>query len=717
MKKETSRSSATANFLLEIGTEEIPASYIPPVLEQLRAAGRSWLPGSAPVAWGTPRRFLLFLPGLPRYRESEVWGPPLDRARDAAGGWNQAATGFARSRGMNPSDLAVGERNGKPYVKLLVRRETGEEIAAAIPGLLQALAFPKSMRWLGGSKFRFARPVRWLVCLWGKKVLKVEAAGLRAGRKTSGHRFFGRGPWTLPEADLKAYERLLEAKHVLADPERRREAILKGLVEEGRRFNPAISSADFNPELVEEVSYLVEWPRVLAGSFEERFLSLPPEVLITPMEAHQRYFPLRGKGGALLPAFLFVANGPFPDSEEISRNNSRVLRARLADAGFFWKEDVSRPLAERVDKLKGVVFHQKLGSYFEKAGRLSRLAPRVAEGMGMGSDGRAVVARAALLAKADLATAMVTEFTELQGTMGARYALASGEKPEVARAIGEHYAPRLALGALPESLPGLALALADRLDTVAAFVSAGILPSGSQDPYALRRSALGAIRILLEKDLPLSLSALSREAIEGLGLTAERAAAALPETLRFFQSRLQGYLEGSGVAADLSAAVLASGWDDLRDLKRRFEALRSLAGTETLMAAATVVERTGNIVRPARPLPPGEIREDLLKEKEEASLWEAYRVRASSVREAIGRGDYRLATELYAGAFSRPLHDFFDRVMVNVEDEGLRLNRLRLLATVNRLYAEPVADLSLLQYERGEHLFSGAGACGDRAGK
>ncbi len=717
MKKETSRSSATANFLLEIGTEEIPASYIPPVLEQLRAAGRSWAPGSSPVAWGTPRRFLLFLPGLPRYRDNEVWGPPLDRARDAAGGWNQAAAGFARSRGMKPSDLAVGERNGKPYVKLLVRRETGEEIAAAIPSLLQGLAFPKSMRWLNGSKFRFARPVRWLVCLWGKKVLKVEAAGLRAGRKTSGHRFFGRGPWTLPEADLKAYERLLEAKHVLADPERRKEAILKDLVAEGRRFNPAISPADFSPELVEEVSYLVEWPRVLAGSFEERFLSLPPEVLITPMESHQRYFPLRGKGGALLPAFLFVANGPFPDGDEIARNNSRVLRARLADAEFFWKEDVSRPLAERVEKLKGVVFHQKLGSYFEKAERLARLAPRVAERMGIGSAGIAVVARAALLAKADLATAMVTEFTELQGTMGERYALASGENPEVARAIGEHYAPRLALGALPESLSGLALALADRLDTVAAFVSAGILPSGSQDPYALRRSALGAIRILMEKDLPLSLSALSGEAIAGLGLPVERAASVLRETLAFYQSRLQGYLEGRGVAADLSAAAIASGWDDLRDLKRRLEAFRGLAGSEILMAAATVVERTGNILRPARPLPPGEIRDDLLKEPEEASLWEAYRVRASSVREAIGRGEYRLATELYADAFSRPLHDFFDRVMVNVEDEGLRLNRLRLLDAVNRLYAEPVADLSLLQYERGEHLFSGAVAEGDRSGK
>jgi glycyl-tRNA synthetase beta chain len=711
------RSQQTLNFLLEIGTEEIPAFYIPPVLEQLKAAGKSWAPGSAPVAWGTPRRLLLFLPGLPRYRENEVWGPPLDRARDAEGRWNQAASGFAQSRGKKAEDLTVGDKNGKKYVKLLVRRETGEEIAGEIPGLIQSLAFPKSMRWVEGSKARFARPVRWLVCLWGRKVLRVEAAGLKAGRQTLGHRFFGRGPWTLKEADLGAYERLLQAKYVLVDPEKRRETIVEGLLAEGRKHYPELAVADFDSRLIDEVCFLVEYPKVLVGSFEERFLTLPPEVLVTPMQSHQRYFPIRGKGGNLLPCFLFVANGPFPDGEEIARNNARVLRARLADAEFFWKEDCARPLADRVEKLKGVVFHQKLGSYFEKARRLSRLAPLVAGEMGMEEEAIADVSRAALLAKADLATAMVTEFTELQGTMGRRYALASGEKDEVARAIGEHYSPRLAAGELPESRPGIALALADRLDTVAAFVSAGILPSGSQDPFALRRSALGAIRILMEKDLPLSLSALAREAIAGLNAPSDRSESMLRETLAFFQSRLQGYLEGTGVPADISAAVLASGWDDLRDVKRRIQAVRGMQGTPTLLAATTVAERTCNIVRSSRPLPAGEVRADLFREKEEKGLHDAYLAHAASVREAIGRGDYRGATEAYARAFSRPLHDFFDKVMVNVEDEGLRLNRLRLLDAVNRLYADQAADLSLLQFERGEHLFSAPNASGDRDGK
>ncbi|MCX6350053.1 MAG: glycine--tRNA ligase subunit beta, partial [Candidatus Aureabacteria bacterium] len=510
------------NFLLEIGVEEIPASYIPPVLEQLKAAGKSWAPESVPVAWGGPRRLLLFLPDLPRFREIEIWGPPLDRAREPDGRWNQAALGFARSRGKQAEDLTVGEKNGKKYVQLAVRREVGEEIAGEIPGLIQSLNFPKAMRWVPGSKVRFARPIRWLVCLWGKKVLKVEAAGLTAGRKTYGHRFFGRGPWALKEADLEAYESLLLTHFVLVDPAKRREAIVAGILRAQRQFRPETAPSDLDPNLLDEVCFLVEYPKVLVGRFEERFLSLPPEVLITSMKAHQRYFPVFGEGGNLLPVFLFAANGPFPDGEEIARNNARVLRARLADAEFFWKADAATPLAERMEKLKGVIFHQKLGNYFAKAERLQRLAPLVAERMGLNAEALLSASRAALLAKADLTTAMVTEFTELQGTMGRHYALASGEKPEVARAIGEHYSPRGAAAALPESGPGIALALADRLDTVAAFVSAGILPTGSQDPYALRRQALGVVRIVVEKDLPLSLSSLVREAIAGLSIPPER---------------------------------------------------------------------------------------------------------------------------------------------------------------------------------------------------
>lgn len=692
------------NFLLEIGTEELPPSYIEPALEQLREWGRTWASARQIVAWGTPRRLLLYIRNLPRFKTATVWGPPLSRARGERGRWNRNAVGFARSQGKTAKALEVGRKNGKAYLKMQVRRDLGQELKNEIPFILQSLSFPKSMRWFPGSTFRFARPIRWLVCLWGEQILPVTIAGVKAGRFTYGHRFFGSGPWKLKSADLKGYQECLARNYVLVNPQERKRKLIRELLPKLRKYWPGMQASDLDEKLLVEVCYLVEYPRVILGEFEERFLNLPPPVLITAMESHQRYFPILDRNGRLLPRFLIVVNGPYRDHRIIRMNNERVLRARLADAEFFWKEDLSRSLEERCPDLKGVIFHEKLGNYFDKMERLIELAPFIARKLKYSSREVTRIKRAALLSKADLTTAMVTEFTELQGIMGREYALKSGEEREVASAIYEHYLPRSVEDGLPATRTGLALALADKLDTVVAFLSAGIKPSGSQDPYGLRRQAQGAIRLMVEKQLTFSFRLLAIQSLRLLDVEDLTPGKILSEVFSFFQGRLEAYLESRGVPPDISRAVLASGWDDFQDVKKRVETLMRLRGLDVLLAATTIVERTYNIFREEIFSGKEKVKENLLMEPAEKKLFEIYISKTSAFKALVEEKKYRLATELYARTFSRPLHRFFDEVMVNVKSKKLRMNRLILLHKINRLYTEKVADLSLLQFERGEYI-------------
>jgi len=692
------------NFLLEIGTEELPPSFIETALEQLKAWARETYPGVAVTTLATPRRLILFLEGLPLRREEQVFGPPLDRARDEGGGWNRQALGFARSRGKKASDLEVARKKDREYCALTLRRETAEELAGEVSSLIGRISFPKSMRWLTGNPFRFGRPIRWLLCLFGSEVLPVEAAGLRAGRETRGLRFFAPGTRKVPRADLGELKKLLRENFVIADPASRRKRIEAGVLRRIRRHRPAARPEEIDAGLLDEVTGLVEYPRVIRGGFAAEFLSLPAEIPVTVMKVYQRYFPVFREDGSLAPEFLLVANGPFRKTAAIRENNEKVLRARLADAGFFWREDQSRPLADRVEELAGIVFHRGLGTCLDKTRRLVLLAGRIARRLGAVAGEAEAAERAALLSRADLTTAMVREFTDLQGVMGREYARRQGEGEGVARALGELYLPRRTEDPVPETVPGIALALADRLDTLAAFFGAGLSPSGSQDPYGLRRQANGVVRILVERGLQLPLSELVGEAVSGLEQASQGAGEGEGEIIEFIRGRLEAYLEGRGFPVDMIRAVFAAGGDDLPAAVNRTETLERMRGSKELLAAATVVERTANIVRGAGVSGEEEWSDNPSADPAERHLARVLAERGEEIRRLIGEGEYRKATEEYARLFSRPLSDFFDRVLVNVEDEKKRENRMVLLKRINRVYTDRVADLSLLQFERGEHI-------------
>ena len=695
--------SDLVDLLVEIGTEEMPASYIAPALEQLRRAATVWAPPERIVAWGTPRRLVVAARKLQRFRMVIVWGPPLDRAYDEKGRWNAAAAGFARSRGMETSALEVGVKNGKKYLKLSLRKELGSEIAAAVPALIESIEFPKSMRWLPGNRFRFARPIRWIVCLLGREVLKLKAAGVEAGRETRGHRFFSPGPWKLTSADPRRYEKLLRQQYVLVDPARRRRVIASAVSRHQKKFLAGSVLPGPEEELLDEVCFLVEYPRVVMGTFDPRFLHLSGEVIVTVMKSHQRYFPLWDPSGRLLPKFLIVANGPFSRSLPIRRGNERVLEARLSDAEFFWKEDLAHSLEERRPRLSGIVFHRQLGDYLSKVERLERLAPAVGRLLGFGAEDLNRARRAAFLSKSDLTTAIVTEFTELQGVMGREYARRGGEEEDVAQALYEQYLPRGPGDDLPRTPAGLALAIADKLDTLSGFFGVGLKPSGSLDPYGLRRHALGVVKIVLGRSLTLPLTLLIDECLAALDSSCDRSRLR-NEILDFILVRLKAQLESEGLKTYIIQAVFAAVGDDLLDLAQRARLVQEMERTDLLRAATTVVERTQNIIRDLPSLPSAKIREDLFEEAEEKELFSAYRSAAGPFLELVTSRSYRQAIELYARSFSRPLHGFFDRVMVNVDNQPLRRNRLVLLEMINRLFVERIADLSRLQFGRGEYL-------------
>jgi len=692
--------AARRDLLLEVGVEELPASYLDQAREQLRRFGQELSPAGKVTAWSTPRRLILAVSGLEETITETVWGPPLDRARESDGSWSRAAQGFARSRGLAPDDLKTGRKRGKTYLTAAVSSRRQDRLAEAIPAFLEGMAFPKSMRWREGSSFRFARPIRWLLGLWGDEILPFTLAGLNSGRHSRGHRFFGEPSIRVENADIIAFRNLLRENAVIVDPAQRERRLEQALLRRLRRHDPEACESALDRQLLEEVNNLLEFPRVIEGSFEEDFLVLPVEVPVTVMKKHQRYFPIYQAGGKLSNRFLLAANGPFRQTAEIRRNNERVVRARLADARFFWDEDRRRPLSSRIEDLEGVVFHARLGSYLAKTRRLEKLVGHLGEILNLSEQAANNLVRAATLCKADLTTAMVAEFTSLQGIMGSHYAREEGEKKAVCSAIRQHYLPRGAEDGLPESPIGLFLALADRTDTIAAFFQAGIVPSGSQDPYGLRRQVLGLLRILVERDVSLPFSSLFGWALDLLG-TADKERV-LSEIKKFTAIRLEVYLNGKGYPTDLIRSVLAAGWDNVADAARRCEALHALGRGSLLLAAATIVERTGNIAgqEKSQALPvPG-----LMREEAEKALYRTWEDNHAAIRELAEKGNYRAATRRYARAFSRPLGRFFQEVLVNVPEKKLRENRLALLGRINQLYARDIADLSLLQFERGEHL-------------
>ncbi len=680
------------DLLLEIGTEEVPAHAMPGILDELAENAKKALDAlrleyKDVSTVGTPRRTALLVAGLAERQpdvESERRGPSIQAAFDADGNPTKAAQGFARGQKVDPSALV--KKDGYVYA---VVHEAGSATKKLLPELLESLvtglSFPNSMRW-GSLDFRFIRPLRWLVALYGEDVVPFEVASVKSGRASRGHRFLGHESFEISRAS--DYVSACEAEYVIVDQERRRD-IIRAQIEETARAQGGF--AEITEELLEEVVYLVEYPTALCGRFEEKYLQLPPEAVITPMRDHQRYFPVKDAEGKLLPLFITVRNGGKDYLDVVQHGNERVLRARLADAQFFFDEDRKKPLEKHLEKLKTVVFQEGLGTVYDKAGRLERLAATIADAIGAGAEDKERAMRAAKLAKADLVTGMVTEFTELQGVMGRSYALLDGEDAEVAEAIDEHYLPRFAGDRLPETTAGRVVSIADKLDNMVATFSRGLIPTGSQDPFALRRQALGLVHMVVEAKLRFSLSSLVSAAMDELKITDPAARDKMQADIaEFLRLRMKNVLDDAGVRYDVADAVLGD-VDDICAVYRRAEAVQKALSDGALDAPVQAFTRAGNLAQKAESM---DFDEALFAAPEEKALNEAYTAAKEKVEAAVRADDWTAALSAL-GTMAQPIDAFFDKVMVMDEDPKVRVTRLGILASIDAL-VKTVADFSKL---------------------
>jgi glycyl-tRNA synthetase beta chain len=692
-------------LLFEIGVEELPAGYAPPALEQLERGVRAGLEDAklgfgGVVTHGTPRRLAVIVHRLAERQEDfdeEAMGPAARVAFDADGRPTRALLGFCAGKGVEPSAVRKVSTPKGEYVAVTVHHK-GQAAIDVLPGLLASVAtklqFPKTMRWDGGD-YRFGRPVRWLLALLGKDIVKVKAFGLEAGRSTYGHRFLHPGAVEVKEP--AAYVEAMRKAKILVDPAERRRAVAEQITAAAGEKSGRVVADD---ELVDIVNYLVEWPTAVAGSFHERYLDLPREVIVTALREHQRFFAVEASDttAALKPCFLTVRNGDAAALATVRKGNEDVLVARLEDARFYWDTDLKQRPADLVEKLAGVVWMEGLGTLRDKAKRLESLAGWLAERLA--ASARASAVRAALLCKTDLLSEMIgsgKEYASLEGIMGGHYARRAHESDAVADAIAEHYRPRGAGDEPPFSAAGAVLALADKLDHVAGAFVAGKAPSGSEDPYGVRRAANGAIRIVLERDWPLDLRATAMEVTRPFFANdPELAQAEIMKKLgEFLRSRVDTALEERGLAYDVREATLEArirmtgaerpGWCDAADALARGRALAGFRDDPRFAPLVILFKRVANILKAVtEPLPPKLDSVRLLDAHEQALLAACELARARTA----GRWDQRdyaaILPELLG--MGSAIHGFFDHVMVNVDDAPTRLNRLRLLADVRELF-------------------------------
>jgi glycyl-tRNA synthetase beta chain len=685
------------DFLLEVGTEEMPAKVLAEAGQELVRAvetllAEQRLSHGEVIGYAAPRRLAVLVKQVAERQEDlvqEVRGPSAQAAFDAAGRPTKAAQGFARAHGVKVEELAV--RGGYVYaVKRQAGRPAPAVLAEELPRVLAGLRFPKSMRWGRGS-LRFLRPVRWLVALYGSEVVEFSLAGVPSGPLSRGHRFLHPGPVEIPEAG--EYRAALARAGVVVDREERRRRVAALVRQAAAEVG---GEPMFVPGLLEEVADLVEHPTAVRGSFAPQHLSLPPEVLTMVMAGHQRFFPVTDRAGRLLPYFVGVRDGGEKGLAGVRAGYERVLEARLVDAQFFFREDQKEALATRVERLKDVIFQEHLGSMYDKALRLRYLAGRLSDELGLSSPEREAAERAAWLAKADLVSNMVYEFPELAGIMGGYYARQQGESEAVALAIREHYLPRYSGDALPATPAGTVVSLADKLDTLVGYWSVGVTPSGSEDPYGLRRLAYGLCELLVDKDFRLSWRELLLEAYgqyEAAG-RARLSFAEVEEGLKaFVGQRLANMLEERGIRYDVVNAALGAGWDRMAQAARRAQALQDLVGRPELEALVTLYTRARNLARSGSPGSP--VNPDRLREPAEAALYRALASVRHEAARCLAKEDYRGALLALAG-LERPLAEFFDRVLVMAEDPELRANRLALLSLIVRA-VEEIADLSQIR--------------------
>ena len=586
------------DLLLEIGTEEVPAHVMPGVLAQLKeraenAFEENRIAFASVRTLGTPRRMALLVKDLEEKQAditSENRGPSIKIAFDADGKPTKAAQGFARGQHVAPEDLV--QKDG--YVYAVVHeagKETAELLKTLLPELICALSFPNNMRW-GSLEFKFIRPIRWIVALYDREVIPFEVAKVASGRISRGHRFLSQGDFSIAAAD--DYEKDCEAQFVIVDPDKRK-GMIRTQIEAVAKENGG--QAEITEDLLEEVLYLVEYPTALCGRFEEKYLQLPPEAVITPMRDHQRYFPVKDGEGKLLPLFITVRNGGKEYIETVQHGNERVLRARLADAQFFFDEDRKKSLEEHREELKTVVFQQGLGTMYEKTERLAKLADFIADEIGADEKAHKHAKRAALLSKADLVTGMVTEFTELQGVMGREYARLDGECEKVAVAIDEHYMPRFAGDAQPQTTAGRIVSTADKIDTIVGTFHLGKIPTGSQDPFALRRQALGLVHMMIEANYHLSISRLVAKAMDLYDIRDKKERETMQaDVAEFLRLRLRNVLEAEKIRYDVADAVLGD-VDDLYRVLLRARALNAFVAKDEAAKEIQAFVRVANLAR------------------------------------------------------------------------------------------------------------------------
>ena len=677
-------------LLLEIGTEEVPAHVMPGILSQLKEnAAKTFeelrIEYKNIKTLGTPRRSALLVEGLAEQQadlSKENRGPAVNIAFDADGNPTKAAQGFARGQGVKPEELVT--KDGYVYAMLHEKGgQTADLLGETLKGLVDGLNFPNNMHW-ADLDYKFIRPLRWLVALYGQDVIDFEVANVKSGRTSRGHRFLSEGDFEI--ANAEDYVEACRKASIIVDQNERCEMIRQQIAEVAAANG---GQAEVNEDLLEEVLYLVEYPTALCGKFDEKYLALPAEAVITPMRDHQRYFPVL-KDGQLLPLFITIRNGGKEHLETVQHGNERVLRARLEDAQFFFDEDRKKTLEQHGEKLKTVVFQDGLGTIYDKALRLEVLAGYIADAIGANEQDKKDAVRAAKLAKADLVTGMVTEFTELQGVMGREYALLDGETKAVAQAIDEHYMPRFAGDSQPASVAGRIVSLADKIDTIVGTFSRGLIPTGSQDPFALRRQALGIVNMLKEAQYHISLSQLVAKAMELLKIAdAGQQAKLQNDVADFMKLRLKNILADAGIRYDVVDAVFVT-VDDIYGVFLRAQAVNE-AVKQDMEKTIQAFVRTGNIARKAEDVQAA-VEAGLLAEQVEKDLYKAY-------EDASDKAEKEIAAQDYAGAIATlsqlaaPIDAFFDGVMVMDKDEKIKNNRLGLLKLVDNLVCQ-VADFS-----------------------
>ncbi|MFR3568180.1 MAG: glycine--tRNA ligase subunit beta [Paraclostridium sordellii] len=686
------------NYLLfEIGVEELPARYVNSAMEQLKlnivkSFDENRITYDSVNVYSTPRRLTVVVDNICERQEDleeEVKGPAKKIAVDADGNFTKPLLGFMKSKGIKEEDLYFKQVGKEEYAFGKIKQEgklTSEVLKTVLPEAIKSMTFPKAMRW-GGKNMRFIRPIRWMVCILNDSALDIELEGIVSGNVTKGHRFLGESEFEVNTLD--EYLAKLKENFVILNQDERKSIIKEQCEEVAKSLGGEI---ELDEELLEEVTHLVEYPTAFYGEFDEDYAKLPKEVVITPMKQHQRYFPVL-KDGKLLPNFIAVRNGDSHRIDNVKSGNEKVLEARLADALFFYKEDTKKSLESYIEKLKTVVFQAKLGTVYDKTLRIEKLANDILDKLNE-SGVKEDTLRAAKLCKADLVTGMVFEFTELQGVMGREYAKVSGENENVAEAIFEHYLPRFAGDILPKTKEGIVLSIADKLDSIAGFFAIGIQPTGSQDPYALRRQALGIINILMDNNLDISLKELVDLTLDNYSFIEFNKEEVLNQIMDFFKDRIKNLFRDLGIRYDVIDAILSSNIDDIADMYARANALNSWIDKDELVEMLTAFNRVATLAQKAET---DKVDINLMREEAEFNLYQQFQEIRSNVEHLLADKEYTKALDAFASL--RPAIDnMFDSVMIMDKDEAIKNNRLAILKQIYDIMLN-ICDLSKIVYK------------------